>query len=60
MITVKTALTAKYRNGEMIQFVEDILILTQKRGPIHKKLQTRYDELQQIKSNAAEAFEPSR
>lgn len=60
MITIKTALTARYRNGEMIQFLDDILLLTQKRGPIHQKLQIRYDSLYTIYRETSNAFEPSR
>ncbi|WP_103068736.1 DUF6261 family protein [Aquimarina sediminis] len=60
MSTIKTALTVKYRNGEMIQFLDDILILTQKRGPVHPKLVTKYDKLHTATRNAFNAFEPSR
>ncbi len=60
MKTIKTAFTNKYRNGELIQFVDDITVLTQKRGPVHEKLHIRYIELRTANTKASEAFEPSR
>ncbi|GAA4277321.1 DUF6261 family protein [Aquimarina mytili] len=60
MKTIKTAFTGNYRNGELIQFVDDLLVFVQKRGPIHPKLQVRFDELSTAKIKAAKAFEPSK
>ncbi len=60
MTTIKTALIRQYRNGEAIQFTDDILSLTENRKPIHPKLESRYQELKTAYTVASDAFEPSK
>ncbi|TPN82392.1 DUF6261 family protein [Aquimarina algicola] len=57
---INTATTSFYRNGEIIQFFDDVLTLTEKRGGIPKKLTKQYQELKTKNDALAEIFNSSR